>query len=56
VQEEDLDICEAVQRGLKSRAYRTGRLSVRREAGEQLFHRLLASDLKRGIGLPGTAD
>lgn len=46
VQEEDLGICEDVQRGLKSRAYVAGRLSVRREAGEQLFHRLLASDLK----------
>jgi choline monooxygenase len=46
VQEEDLGICEDVQRGLKSRAYRAGRLSVRREAGEQLFHRLLAADLK----------
>jgi choline monooxygenase len=48
VQEEDLGICEDVQRGLKSRAYRAGRLSVRREAGEQLFHRLLAADLRRG--------
>lgn len=48
VQEEDLGICEDVQRGLKSRAYRAGRLSVRREAGEHLFHRLLAADLKRG--------
>jgi choline monooxygenase len=50
VQEEDLDICEAVQRGLKSRAYQAGRLSVRREAGEHLFHRLLAADLKGGLG------
>jgi choline monooxygenase len=49
VQEEDLGICEDVQRGLKSRAYRAGRLSVRREAGEQLFHRLLAVDLKNGM-------
>ncbi len=49
VQEEDLGICEDVQRGLKSRAYRAGRLSVRREAGEQLFHRLLAADLKRTL-------
>ncbi len=49
VQEEDLGICEAVQRGLKSRAYGAGRLSVRREAGEHLFHRLLASDLKAGL-------
>ena len=48
VQEEDLGICEDVQRGLKSRAYGAGRLSVRREAGEQLFHRLLAADLKAG--------
>jgi choline monooxygenase len=47
VQDEDLGICESVQRGLKSRAYGAGRLSVRREAGEQWFHRLLAADLKR---------
>ena len=50
VQEEDLGICEAVQRGLKSRAYGAGRLSARREAGEHLFHRLLAADLKAGLG------
>jgi choline monooxygenase len=31
---------------LKSRAYGAGRLSVRREAGEHLFHRLLAADLR----------
>ena len=46
VQEEDVDICESVQKGLASRAYGAGRLSVRREAGEHLFHRLLARDLK----------
>jgi len=46
VQEEDVDICESVQRGLGSRAYGAGRLSVRREAGEHLFHRLMASDLR----------
>jgi choline monooxygenase len=45
IQQEDLDICESVQRGLNSRAYQAGRLSVRREAGEQLFHRLLHADL-----------
>jgi choline monooxygenase len=49
VQDEDLGICEAVQRGLKSRAYGAGRLSVRREAGEHLFHQLLAADLKSGL-------
>jgi choline monooxygenase len=46
IQQEDLDICESVQRGLNSRAYEAGRLSVRREAGEHLFHRLLYADLK----------
>jgi choline monooxygenase len=46
VNDEDVGICEAVQRGLHSRAYGAGRLSVRREAGEYLFHRLLAADLK----------
>jgi choline monooxygenase len=48
IQQEDLDICESVQRGLNSRAYEAGRLSVRREAGEHLFHRLLHADLKAG--------
>jgi choline monooxygenase len=46
IQDEDKAICESVQRGLRSRAYKAGRLSVRREAGEHLFHRLLASDLR----------
>jgi choline monooxygenase len=49
VNDEDVGICESVQRGLHSRAYGAGRLSVRREAGEHLFHRLLAGDLKRGL-------
>lgn len=46
IQDEDVGICESVQRGLNSRAYNAGRLSVRREAGEHLFHRLLAQQLK----------
>lgn len=46
IQDEDVGICESVQRGLSSRAYGAGRLSVRREAGEHLFHRLLAQQLK----------
>jgi choline monooxygenase len=45
VQQEDIVICDGVQRGLSSRAYNAGRLSVRRETGEHLFHRLLAADL-----------
>jgi choline monooxygenase len=48
IQDEDHAICESVQRGLGSRAYGAGRLSARREAGENLFHRLLAADLKAG--------
>ena len=49
IQAEDVGICLSVQRGLRSRAYETGRLSVRREAGEHLFHRLLHRDLQAGI-------
>jgi phenylpropionate dioxygenase-like ring-hydroxylating dioxygenase large terminal subunit len=45
IQDEDTEICKSVQRGLNSRAYNAGRLSVRREGGEHLFHRLLHSDL-----------
>ncbi len=45
VQDEDMAICDSVQRGLASRAYVAGRLSVRREAGEHLFHRLLHRDM-----------
>ena len=49
IQDEDVGICKSVQRGLGSRAYQAGRLSVRREAGEHLFHRLLWADLKTGL-------
>lgn len=49
VQGEDIAICHSVQKGLSSRAYVAGRLSVRREAGEHLFHRMLAADLKTGL-------
>jgi choline monooxygenase len=52
IQDEDVGICESVQRGLASRAYGAGRLSVRREAGEHLFHRLLARDLKSNLQQP----
>jgi choline monooxygenase len=56
VQDEDMAICDAVQRGLGSRAYFAGRLSVRREAGEHLFHRLLHADLTRAVNQPAAAD
>jgi choline monooxygenase len=42
IQREDLAICEAVQKGLKSRTYDVGRYSVRRESGVHHFHRLYA--------------
>lgn len=47
IQQEDIDLCESVQRGLQSQAYDVGRLSVRHEAGEHLFHRLLYDDLSQ---------
>jgi len=54
VQDEDEAICDSVQRGLGSRAYVAGRLSVRREAGEHLFHRLLHADLTRELDRSAT--
>ena len=56
VQDEDMAICDSVQRGLASRAYVAGRLSVRREAGEHLFHRLLHADMTRALARPMAAD
>ncbi len=56
VQDEDMAICDAVQRGLGSRAYVAGRLSVRREAGEHLFHRLLHADFTTALGRTAVAD
>lgn len=45
IQLEDIKICEAVQRGLRSRTYAQGRYSVRRENGVHHFHGLLAEFL-----------
>src|SRR6476646_215819 len=56
VQDEDEAICDSVQRGLGSRAYIAGRLSVRREAGEHLFHRLLHADLTKALSLTAAGD
>lgn len=49
IQLEDLGVCEDVQRGLASRAYDTGRYSVRREVAVHHFHRLLAQRLQAAI-------
>ncbi|HZS04342.1 MAG TPA: SRPBCC family protein [Blastocatellia bacterium] len=45
IQHEDIRICEAVQRGLRSRTYSAGRYSVRRENGVHHFHGLLVDYL-----------
>ena len=45
-QREDIEICESVQRGLRSRAYDRGRYAPRVETGEYHFHQLLAAALR----------
>ena len=47
IQLEDIAICEAVQRGLRSRTYTQGRYCVKRENGVHHFHGLLAEFLAR---------
>jgi len=47
IQQEDIRICESVQRGLRSRHYDRGRFSVKRENGVHHFHGLLSEFLKR---------
>jgi choline monooxygenase len=41
IQEEDIQICEIVQRNLRSRVYDRGRYSAARENGVHHFHSLL---------------
>jgi choline monooxygenase len=41
IQQEDIEICVAVQQGLQSRAYDTGRFSVKRENGVHHFQKLV---------------
>ena len=45
VQQEDMTICEAVQRGLRSSTYDRGRYSLKRENGVHHFHMLLGEFL-----------
>ena len=47
IQQEDIKICESVQRGLKSRNYSQGRFSGKRENGVHHFHGLLAAFLRQ---------
>jgi choline monooxygenase len=47
IQLEDIRVCEAVQRGLRSRTYGRGRYSVKRENGVHHFHGLLHEYMSR---------
>jgi choline monooxygenase len=47
IQQEDIRICESVQRGLRSRNYNQGRFSVKRENGVHHFHGLLDEFLRQ---------
>jgi len=46
IQQEDIKICELVQKGLRSRSYDSGRFSVKRENGVHHFHLLLDEFLR----------
>ena len=47
VQQEDIALCQAVQRGLQSSTYERGRYSPKRENGVHHFHLLLSEFLSR---------
>jgi len=47
VQQEDIGLCENVQKGLRSSTYDRGRYSVKRENGVHHFHMLLSEFLER---------
>jgi choline monooxygenase len=46
IQIEDVAICEAVQKNLRSRSYSRGRFSVKQEKGVHAFHRLYAEAMQ----------
>ena len=45
VQQEDIFLCESVQRGLRSATYDRGRYSVKRENGMHHFHSMMSEFL-----------
>ena len=47
IQQEDILICESVQKGLQSRTYDRGRFSVKRENGVHHFHLLMDEMLRQ---------
>jgi choline monooxygenase len=48
IQMEDVAICEAVQKNLRSRSYERGRYSVKQEKGVHAFHRMYAATMSGG--------
>ncbi len=49
IQQEDIEICEEVQKGLRSKAYDKGRFSVEREEGVYHFQSLLKETFKKSL-------
>ena len=47
IQQEDIAVCEQVQRGLRSRSYESGRFSAKRENGVHHFQSLVAQFLTK---------
>ncbi len=47
IQQEDIAICEQVQRGLRSRSYDRGRFAAKRENGVHHFQSLVTEFLDR---------
>jgi choline monooxygenase len=50
IQMEDVRICEAVQKNLRSRSYTHGRFSVTQEKGVHAFHRMYAEAMAESTG------
>lgn len=46
IQREDISICEAVQKNLRSRSYQRGRFSAKQEKGVHAFHRMYAAAMQ----------
>jgi choline monooxygenase len=49
IQQEDIEICELVQKGLQSKAYDKGRFSVEREQGVYHFQTLLKQEFRKAV-------
>ncbi|MBZ5679363.1 MAG: aromatic ring-hydroxylating dioxygenase subunit alpha [Acidobacteriia bacterium] len=52
IQIEDVNICEVVQKNLRSRSYSRGRFSVKQERGVHAFHRMYAEAMNAAFGQP----